>query len=214
MSRVVGRRNFLKTAAYGAVTAPVAVGLSSLGWAQTTKPAASHAAAPKPAAAHTGPTVTLNVKDYGAAGDGKTNDTLALQLTIERCAVLGGGEVVVPAGDYATGALALRSNVTLRIEDGASLLGSGDMADYPIAQVRWEGRWIKGLFPRRTQRTSASRGQERLLPATPSVGVSTARQACGCRRCWNSRTAAMCAWRTALPSRPVCGRRIPCIAKT
>jgi len=86
----------------------------------------------------------LNVKDYGATGDGRTNDTLALQLTIERCSVLGGGEVVVPAGDYATGALELRSNVTLRIEDGASLLGSGDMTDYPIAQVRWEGRWIKG----------------------------------------------------------------------
>ena len=49
-----------------------------------------------------------------------------------------------PAGDYATGALELRSNVTLRIDDGASLLGSGDMADYPITEVRWEGRWIKG----------------------------------------------------------------------
>ena len=48
------------------------------------------------------------------------------------------------AGDYATGALELRSNVTLRIEDGASLLGSGDMAEYPVAMVRWEGRWIKG----------------------------------------------------------------------
>ncbi len=58
--------------------------------------------------------------------------------------MLGGGEVVVPAGDYLTGALVLRSNVLLRIEDGASLLGSGDMADYPITQVRWEGRWIKG----------------------------------------------------------------------
>ena len=47
-------------------------------------------------------------------GDGKTKDTLALQQTIDRCAVLGGGEVVVPAGDYATGALVLRSNVLLR----------------------------------------------------------------------------------------------------
>ncbi|MGB8847052.1 MAG: glycosyl hydrolase family 28-related protein, partial [Terracidiphilus sp.] len=136
------RRNFLTTAVRGAMAAPVAAGLSSFGWAQAAKPAASHAAT-KPAA-HPGPTVSLNVKDYGAAGDGKSNDTLALQLAIERCAVLGGGEVVFPAGDYATGALALRSNVTLRIADGASLLGSGDMADYPIAEVRWEGRWIKG----------------------------------------------------------------------
>ena len=51
---------------------------------------------------------------------------------------------MVPAGDYATGALVLRSNVMLRIEEGASLLGSGDMADYPVTEVRWEGRWIKG----------------------------------------------------------------------
>ena len=128
------------TAACGAAAAPVAASFNGLGWAQT-KPDETHATAAKSAAAvHAGPTVTLNVKDYGAAGDGKTKDTLALQLTIERCSVLGGGEVVFPAGDYATGALALRSNVTLRIEDGASLLGSGDMADYPIVQVRWEGR--------------------------------------------------------------------------
>ena len=88
--------------------------------------------------------MTLNVKDFGAAGDGKTKDTLALQQTIDRCAALGGGEVVVPAGDNVTGALVLRSNVLLRVEDGASLLGSGEMNDYPVTQVRWEGRWIKG----------------------------------------------------------------------
>jgi len=143
VSTFVKRRDFLTTAARGAVAAPVAAGLSSLGWAQSAKPVATHAAATKPAA-HAGPTVSLNVKDYGATGDGKTKDTLALQLVIERCSLLGGGEVVFPAGDYATGALELSSNVTLRIDDGASLLGSGDMADYPVTQVRWEGRWIKG----------------------------------------------------------------------
>ena len=90
------------------------------------------------------PAVTLNVRDYGATGDGKTKDTLAIQQTIERCSVFGGGEVVVPAGDYLTGALVLRSGVTLRIEDGATLNGSTDMADYPLAQVRWEGHWVKG----------------------------------------------------------------------
>jgi polygalacturonase len=122
----------------------MAASLNKLGMAQMAK-ASGPAAHPHAAkATQGGPKVTLNVKDYGAAGDGKTNDTQALKLTIERCAVLGGGEVVVPAGDYATGALMLRSNVLLRIEDGASLLGTGEMADYPVAEVRWEGRWIKG----------------------------------------------------------------------
>ena len=90
--------------------------------------------------------VKLNVRDYGATGDGKTKDTLAIQLTIERCSVFGGGEVVVPAGDYLTGALALRSGVTLRVEEGATLNGSTDMTDYPFAQVRWEGHWVKGYL--------------------------------------------------------------------
>ena len=140
---IVRRRDFLRTAARSALAAPVAASLNKLGLAQTAKAGAPHGAKGQ-AVTHAGPKVTLNVRDLGATGDGKSSDTLALQLTIDRCAVLGGGEVVVPAGDYATGALLLRSNVLLRIEDGASLQGSGDMAAYPITEVRWEGRWIKG----------------------------------------------------------------------
>ena len=130
---------------------PAATALGRLAEAQqaapvkTAQPAthpAVHASAAKPAK----PSVTLNVRDvgFGATGDGTTKDTLALQLAIERCSVLGGGEVVVPAGDYLTGALWLRSNVTLRVEEGATLNGSPDMVDYPFAMVRWEGHWLKG----------------------------------------------------------------------
>jgi len=140
------RREVLKRVAQGALAAPIAASLA--GCAHTglaSSAAGSQPTAPDAAgAANAGPKVKLNVKDLGAVGDGKTRDTLALQLTIDRCAVLGGGEVVVPAGDYATGALVLRSGVLLRIEDGAGLLGSGDMADYPVTEVRWEGKWIKG----------------------------------------------------------------------
>lgn len=55
----------------------------------------SHTAAPKPG-------VKLNVKDLGAKGDGTTKDTLALQQALDRCSVLGGGEVIVPSGEYLT----------------------------------------------------------------------------------------------------------------
>jgi polygalacturonase len=137
----VRRRDFLLN---GALAAPMLATLNGLGLAQDAHPPAQHPA-PSPApAAKAAPKVSLNVRDLGATGDGQTKDTLALQQTIDRCAALGGGEVVVPAGNYATGALILRSNVTLRIEQDASLLGSGDMADYALTQVRWEGRWIKG----------------------------------------------------------------------
>jgi polygalacturonase len=144
-SSFVERRVFLKKVVQGALAAPAIAAMRNLGLAQASMPAGTRPLSPhKPAVAHTSPKVKLNVKDLGAAGDGKTRDTLALQQTIDRCSLLGGGEAVIPAGDYSTGALVLRSNVLLRIEDGASLLGSSDMADYPVAQVRWEGRWIKG----------------------------------------------------------------------
>ncbi len=93
--------------------------------------------APKPA-------LSLSVKDYGAVGDGVTKDTAAIQQTIDRVSVFGGGEVLVPAGTYLIGGIALRSRVLLRLEKDAVLLGSPDFADYPVAQVRWEGRWIQG----------------------------------------------------------------------
>src|ERR1035437_2521764 len=110
--RLMERRNFLKKAAQGALAAPMLASFGNLSIAQDAKKAAS---AHKPLAAPAKPKVTLNVRDLGATGDGKTKDTLALQQTIERCSDFGGGEVVVPAGDYLTGALALRSNVVLRI---------------------------------------------------------------------------------------------------
>ncbi len=143
-SRIVDRRDFLKNAGQGALMAPVVASLSGLGLAQAANALEPPLTRPHSKPIEGGPKVRLNVRDLGAVGDGKTKDTLALQQAIDRCAVLGGGEVVVPAGDYATGALELRSHVVLRIEDGASLLGSGEMSDYPVTQVRWEGHWIKG----------------------------------------------------------------------
>jgi len=143
--RFIERRDFLKKAALGALAAPVLASTDSLVLAQQTKSADTHPDSPHSAAAtHAGPKVKLSVRDFGATGDGKTKDTQAIQQTLDRCSVLGGGEVVVPAGDYATGALVLHSNVLLRVEHDASLLGSADMADYPPAQVRWEGHWVKG----------------------------------------------------------------------
>lgn len=139
------RRDFLKKAAQGTLAVPMLALLPRLGAAlEPKKPATGARPTHKPMTMPTKPKVTLNVRDYGATGDGKTKDTLAIQQAIERCSVFGGGEVVVPAGDYLTGALALRSNVVLRVEEGATLNGSPDMADYPLAQVRWEGHWMKG----------------------------------------------------------------------
>jgi polygalacturonase len=136
------RRKFLKAAAQTLIAVPAMSAVNRFAGAQHPAHATAHPTHKLPA----GPTLVLNVRDFGATGDGTTKDTLAIQQAIERCSVFGGGEVIVPAGDYLTGALALRSNVVLRVEEGATLNGSPDMADYPLAQIRWEGHWIKGYI--------------------------------------------------------------------
>jgi hypothetical protein len=72
----------------------------------------------------------FNVRQFGAVGDGKTMDTAALQKAIDAAAQAGGGEVVFPAGRYLSGSLELKSRVTLRLEAGATLLGSAHRMDY------------------------------------------------------------------------------------
>jgi polygalacturonase len=81
----------------------------------------------------------IDVRAYGAAGDGCTLDTPALQAAIDACHAQGGGTVNVPAGRYVTGSIFLRDNITLHLEAGAVLLGSEDLADYPVINGRWEG---------------------------------------------------------------------------
>jgi polygalacturonase len=131
------RRTFLTTAGLGLAALPLYSALpEGIGSASINAGKASSAP----------PTVHLNVRDFGALGDGKTKDTAAIQQALDRCAVLGGGEVLIPAGEYSTGAIMLRSNTMLRLDAGASLLGTPDLADYPLTQVRWEGRWIKGFI--------------------------------------------------------------------
>jgi polygalacturonase len=133
---LTARRSFLKQSLQTIAAAPI---LNTLALAEPTQKAAK----PKPAIT-TRPTLTLNIRDYGALGDGATKDTAAIQQTIDRCAVLGGGEVLIPAGNYLTGALQLRSHTLLRLAPDAVLTGTDNMDDYPVTQVRWEGRWIPG----------------------------------------------------------------------
>jgi polygalacturonase len=73
-----------------------------------------------------------DVRRYGAKGDGKTKDTVAVQKAIDACtAGKGGGTAEVPDGTFVIGPILLKSNMALHLEKGATLLGSPDMSDYP-----------------------------------------------------------------------------------
>lgn len=67
---------------------------------------------------------TFNVSDFGAAADGKTDNTAALQKAIDACSSSGGGEVVFDKnGVYLSATLNMKSGVTLNIPFGATLKG-------------------------------------------------------------------------------------------
>ena len=73
-----------------------------------------------------------NIIDYGAVGDSTTNNTKAIQSTIDRCSKEGGGTVVVPAGTYITGMLLLKDNVILNLNSGSELRAIPDLDAFPI----------------------------------------------------------------------------------
>ncbi len=82
----------------------------------------------------------FNITTYNAVGDGKTDCTNAFKLAIEECVKSGGGKVVVPRGTFLTGAIHLKSNVNLFMEEGSVIKFSIDPQKYlPLVFTRWEG---------------------------------------------------------------------------
>jgi polygalacturonase len=109
----------------------VAVNVLGNAIAQTTQPAQSAVQ-------------SINVTDMGAVGDGTTVNTAAIQRALNAISARGGGEVVIPAGNFVTGSIVLGPRTTLRFEKDAILTGSPNIVDYPIINVRWEGEWRPG----------------------------------------------------------------------
>lgn len=79
----------------------------------------------------------LSVVNFGGVGDGKTKDTAAIQRAVNACRPW--QTVRIPAGRWLSGAIYLRSGVTLCLDEGAVLLGSPDPADYPVREGMYEG---------------------------------------------------------------------------
>src|SRR4051812_33954083 len=105
------RREFLKLAGFGLATC-MAPSLLARG--------ARAQAAPMPNA---GPGTVFNIRSYGAIGDGKADDTSALNRAIEAASVQG-GTVFIPSGSYACYSIHLKSSVALYLDQGATILAA------------------------------------------------------------------------------------------
>jgi hypothetical protein len=72
----------------------------------------------------------FNVKEFGVRGDKQANDGPAIQAAIDACSKTGGGVIYVPAGEYLSGGLRIKSKVSLYLETGATLWVSAKKEDY------------------------------------------------------------------------------------
>jgi unsaturated rhamnogalacturonyl hydrolase len=82
----------------------------------------------------------FRIASFGATADGQTDSTEAIGKAIEACAKAGGGRVIVPAGEFLTGPIHLKSNVEFHLEDGATLKFKTEPKAYlPSVLTRFEG---------------------------------------------------------------------------
>ena len=70
-----------------------------------------------------------NIIDFGARGDGRSDDRSAIQQAIDAANEAGGGRVIIPTGDFLSTTLILKSNVTIHLDTGATLIGSLEPTD-------------------------------------------------------------------------------------
>jgi hypothetical protein len=77
-----------------------------------------------------------NILDFGAR-QAPARSTRAIQNAVDSCFAAGGGTVLIPAGDYESGTIWLKSNIHLQLESGAVLRGSPDMEDYRQGETRY-----------------------------------------------------------------------------
>lgn len=89
------------------------------------------------------PAAVFDITTFGAKGDGETQNRAAINQAIEAAAAAGGGTVEFPAGTWVTGSLCLRSNVTLRLDQGSD--------DAIVLKLKERTHW-------------ARRGSARILP--------------------------------------------------
>lgn len=89
-----------------------------------------------------------SILDFGARAGGQFDCREAINKAIDECSREGGGRVVVPAGEFLTGAIRLKSDVNLHVSKGATLKFATNASAYlPVVHTRWEGMELMHLSP-------------------------------------------------------------------
>ena len=87
------------------------------------------------------------ITNFGAKADATTVNTKAIQAAIDHLAARRGGTVIVPRGVFVSGALFFKPKVNLRLEAGAVIQCSTDMANFPVQRTRIEGHFEEKFNP-------------------------------------------------------------------
>jgi polygalacturonase len=93
------------------------------------------------------PNRDFNVIQHGAKDDGKSDCTAAFAAAIDAASRAGGGRVVVPPGVFLSGAIHLKSNVALDVNEGATIRFLFEPRLYPIVLTRFEGMECMNYSP-------------------------------------------------------------------
>lgn len=92
--------------------------------------------------------VFFDVRRFGAVADGKKKNTQEIAKAIAAASAAGGGTIYFGPGQYLTGPIRLRNNITLFIDAGAVVKFSPDFDDYlPMVRSRWEGTEVMNFSP-------------------------------------------------------------------
>ena len=93
------------------------------------------------------PAHDFDITKFGAIGDNKTDNTEAFAKAIAACNSAGGGRVLVPRGEFVTGAIHLKSRVNLHLNSDATIRFTRDTAKYPLVFTRFEGTELMNYSP-------------------------------------------------------------------
>jgi polygalacturonase len=186
---MTSRREFLKTAAVGAV----AVRYAPEVWLRAQTPADPWLELPRILARIKRPSFpsrTFDVTKYGAVGDNAKDNTDAFKAAIVACTNAGGGRVIVPGGEFIAGAIELKSGVDLHLESKATIRFTRDQSKYPMVFTRWEGMELMNFSP------FIYAFEQRDIAIT---GDGTIDGNCDCEHWWPWKGRTNCGWKKGDP---------------